>query len=61
MSDTPSPFIVDIRPARRSVVLRSWRGVLFPLGLAGFDVHPAAIAWRLDEVAPALDEACRVV
>ena len=28
-----------------------------PLGLAGFDVHPAAIAWRLDEVAPALDEA----
>ena len=34
MSHTPSPFIVDIRPARRSVLLRSWKGVLFPLGLA---------------------------
>lgn len=34
MSDTPSSFIIDIRPARRSVLLRSWKGVLFAAALA---------------------------
>ncbi len=28
-----------------------------PIGLAGFDVHPAAIAWRLGAASPPLDEA----
>lgn len=34
MNATSTPLIIDIRPARRSVLLRSWKGVLFPLGLA---------------------------
>ena len=34
MSTTPSTFILDLHPARRSVLLRSARGVLFAAGLA---------------------------
>ncbi len=59
MNATPTPFIIDIRPARRSVLLRSWKGVLFALGLAwGFHAvggrfSPGAVGTPFDEyIAP---------